>query len=101
MALERSVIRAYVTDDPDGLGVRMSIVSQPDNATRPNEILRIIGNEQGIHHFRWQELTLDAMIEPTLQVPGEMARALYEALAGHFKGMEGTRVMPALTGRDI
>jgi hypothetical protein len=94
------MIRALVTDDPDGQGVRLSVVHQLDDATRPHEILRIIGDENGIHHFRWQELTLDAMIEPTLQIPPEMARALYEALARHFQGTGDTRALPALTGRD-
>jgi hypothetical protein len=93
------MIRALVADDPDGQGVRLSVVHQLDDATRPHEILRIIGNENGIHHFRWQELTLDAMTEPTLQVPDEIAYALHAALAGHFQGTEATRALPTLPGQ--
>lgn len=85
------MIRALVTDDPDGQGVRLSVVHQRDDATRPYEILRIIGDENGIHHFRWQELTLDAMIEPTLQVPAEIARAVFDGLACHFEGTRDAR----------
>lgn len=91
------MIRALVADDTQGHGLRLSVVHQRDDATRPHEILRIIGDETGVHHFRWQELTLDAMTEPTMQVPPEIARALYEALARHFQGTGGTRAMPALT----
>jgi hypothetical protein len=94
------MIRAYATDDPTGYGVRLSIVNQRDDDTHPHEILRIVGNENGVHHFHWTPLIPGVAMEPTLQIPGDHARAVYEALARHFQGTEDTRALPALTGRD-
>ena len=87
------MIRAYVADDMAGYGVRIAIVSQGDNDTTPREVLRIVGKEDGVHHFHWQLIEPGTHVEPTLQLPGDMARAVLDGLSRHFQGTDDARAL--------
>lgn len=87
------MIRAYVTDGMSGPGVQVSVVNQRDGDTHPHEVLHVVGTENGVHHFHWQQIVPGMTFEPTLQVPADIARALLDGLTSHFEGNDDS---PAL-----
>jgi hypothetical protein len=87
------MIRAFVANDPMSFGVRVAIFNQRGDGDYPREVLRIVGDESGVHHFHWQAVSPHELVEPTLQIPGDMARALLDGLTRHFSGAEDTRVL--------
>jgi hypothetical protein len=87
------VIRALVGDDPNSFGVRIAIINQPEDGAYPREVLRIVGDEKGVHHFSWLQVEPMALAEPTMQIPAEFARALLDGLQRYFQGAEDTRAL--------
>jgi hypothetical protein len=87
------VIRAYVADDPMSFGVRVAVFNQPGDGDYPREVLHIVGDESGVQRFHWQPVQPNELVEPTMQIPGDMARALLDGLQRHFQGIEDTRAL--------
>jgi len=79
--------------DTIGFGVRIAIANHWAEDGRPNEIVRIISTEDGQQHLKLEEISVAEMIEPTLTLPDDMARALLDALTRHYHGAEDTRAL--------
>ena len=70
----------HVSDDfmVDGLAIYLSQKVSPDK----RRLLQFGGD---FSQF-WSEVSPDTVIQPTMRIPGELARALLEALLRHYEG---------------
>lgn len=88
------MIRALVGDDPACFGIRIALVNEPDEGAHgPREVLRIVGDENGVHHFSWRPVEPYEAFEPTMQVPSEFGRALLDGLQRFYQGADDTRAL--------
>lgn len=86
------MIRAYIREDLPGMYLSVSIVKHYEGRAR--HILRI--EDPGSQTVaRWEELPDPpaGVVEPTLQLGDDEARALLEALTSHYSGVEDTRAL--------
>lgn len=87
------MIRVYIGQADFILGnVGISIVNHYDGSTGAGRIYR--PGEMG---GSWEEFDplATAAIEPSFKLPGEVGRALLDALARHYEGAEDTRRLRA------
>ncbi|TYK45169.1 hypothetical protein [Actinomadura decatromicini] len=88
------MIRAYIREDLPSLSLAVYLVDQQDGE-RPSRILRIIegGDATAV---QWADLPTERFdVEPTLRIGDSEARALLEALAGHYGGTTDMRTLRA------
>lgn len=85
------MIRAYIRENLPGMFLEIALIQVADDM--PRRILRVVDGSAGV--YRWEDLpeqpTRD--LAPTFQIGDSEARALLEALTGHYRGGEDTRAL--------
>jgi hypothetical protein len=82
------VIRAYVTDDFFGMGVKIGIIIDQENAPP------MVGHFRDGRLSDWEVIEPGAAVQvPTLTLGDPEARALLDGLTRHFHGAEDTRAL--------
>lgn len=85
------MIRAYIRENLPAMALEIAIIQLLDDA--PRRILRL--DETGADTvYRWEDLPDPPLdVAPTLQLGDSEARALLEALAGHYNGADDVRAL--------
>jgi hypothetical protein len=83
------VIRAYVSDHNYGMGVNIAIVLHlGEDGRAPAKILRLTGTFPS-----WEDAPVAQVVDPTLTLDDDQARALLDGLMRHYHGAEDTRAL--------
>jgi hypothetical protein len=87
--VEEGMIEAHIVDGPFGDSIRVFVINKTDHG----RMLLRLHDDQSLEWLELAEAAVNDPIAPTIELPGEVGRAVLDSLTRYYHGAEDTRAL--------